>query len=154
MDTKSSSSSQWRKQASKSKAKEIKPKMKFVSVRQLPETLGIQQTKRFLSAFEECVNVDRPRIVLDCSGIQQMNGSAIHILLCCLEEAMKRNGDVKLAAVPPEGREILTLTGADRLFEIFDTVEEAVEGFYRHGFSRELSFDPRAMPQLESENAA
>jgi anti-anti-sigma regulatory factor len=54
---------------------------------------------------------------------------AIQLLLCCLEEAIKRNGDVKLAAVPPGARSALKLTGVDRLFEMFDTNAEAVNSF-------------------------
>jgi anti-anti-sigma regulatory factor len=44
------------------------------------------------------MNNDRAYIVLDCSKVGVMDRSAIYLLLCCLEEAMKRNGDVKLAA--------------------------------------------------------
>ena len=95
--------------------------------------MDIEQGKRFLAAMEDCIDVDRPRIVLDCSRVRHMGRQAVNVLLCCLEEAMKRNGDVKLAAVPPDARAVLEITGADRLFEILDTMEDAVEGFYhRH----------------------
>jgi anti-anti-sigma regulatory factor len=53
----------------------------------------------------------------------------IHLLLHCLEEAMKRNGDVKLAALPPEGAEFLRITGVTRLFDIYETTAEAVNSF-------------------------
>jgi len=52
-------------------------------------------------------------------------------MLCCLEEAVKRNGDVKLAAVPAGARSTLKLTGIDRIFEIFDTNVEAASSFRR-----------------------
>ena len=60
-----------------------------------------------------------------------MDKHAIHMLLCCLEEAMKHNGDVKLAAVTPSVGEILELTRVDRLFEIYETQTEAVNSFFR-----------------------
>jgi anti-anti-sigma regulatory factor len=55
----------------------------------------------------------------------------VQAILYCLEEAMKRNGDVKLAAVPRAAAEILELTKVDSLFELFDTPAEAVKSFYQ-----------------------
>jgi len=72
---------------------------------------------------------DRPRIVFDFSQVHQIDSAGVDMLLHCVEEAMKRDGDLKLAAVPPESAEILELTRVDRLFEILDTVEEAVHSF-------------------------
>jgi anti-anti-sigma regulatory factor len=102
-----------------------------VKVEQLPETLSVRQGQLFLGELESSIDVDRPSIVLDCSKVRRMDRPAINLLLCCLEEAMKRNGDVKLAAVPQEARPILERAGVDRLFEIFDTNAEAVSSFSR-----------------------
>ena len=76
------------------------------------------------------MNIDRPCMVLDCSRVQQMDRFSIHMLLCCLEEAMKRDGDVKLAAVSPSALATLEMTRVDRLFEIYDTENEAVSSFF------------------------
>lgn len=48
-----------------------------------------------------------------------------------MEEAMKRNGDLKLASVPPAIASLLKLTRVDCLFEIFDNSSDAVASFYR-----------------------
>lgn len=98
-------------------------------VKQLPGTLSLKQQRLFFAEVESCFNVDRPCIVLDCSKVRQMDRSAIHLLLCCLEEAMKRNGDVKLAGISAELVALLEVTGANRLFEVFDTSAEAVISF-------------------------
>jgi anti-anti-sigma factor len=74
---------------------------------------------------------DRPRVVLDCSRVLQFDIAGIQVLLHCLEEAMKRNGDVKLAAIPPGAGKILERTGVVNLFEVFDNTLDAVESFYR-----------------------
>lgn len=101
-----------------------------VAVKELPETLTFKQGQTFFRELESCMNIERPCIVLDCSKVRAMDSSAIHLLLCCLEEAMKRNGDVKLSAVSTEAREILRLTKTDRLFKIYDTSAEATNSFY------------------------
>lgn len=102
-----------------------------VAVKQLPETLSRKQGRIFLSELVRSMNTNRASIVLDCSSVRQMDRAAIYLLLCCLEEAMKRDGDVKLAAIHSETRAILNLAGVDRLFESFDTNAEAVSSFRR-----------------------
>lgn len=104
---------------------------RFVSVKQLPEKLSVRQGRSFLSELESCLKADRPRVVLDCSKVRQLDSAGIHVLLCCLEEAMKRNGDVKLASIPPGAAAILELTKVSHLFETFDSTAEAVSSFHQ-----------------------
>jgi anti-anti-sigma factor len=101
-----------------------------VAVKQLPEQLSIKQDRGFLHEVEPCLNVDRPHVVFDCSKLQQLDSSGIRVLLSCLESAMKRNGDIKLAAIPPLAAAILELAKVDHLFEAFGSTAEAVDSFY------------------------
>ena len=100
-------------------------------VKEFTGVLNALQARLFLREVQSYLYDDRPCIVLDCSKIAHMDRPSIQLLLCCLEEAIKRNGDVKLAAVPPGARSTLKLTGVDRIFEIFDTNAEAVNSFRR-----------------------
>jgi anti-anti-sigma factor len=98
-------------------------------VKELPETLSVKLGRRFLSELKITMSEDRPCIVLDCSNVRIMDRSIIHVLLCCLEEAIKHNGDVRLAAVREGARSTLEITGVGRLFEIFETNADAVNSF-------------------------
>ena len=102
-----------------------------VSIRPLPEKLDVKGGRLFLRELASCMNVERPCIVLDCSRVREMDKHAVHLLLCCLEVAIKRNGDVRLAAVAPTAMLNLELAGLDRLFRIFKTTDEAEESFQR-----------------------
>ena len=102
-----------------------------ITVTHLPETLNIKQGRMFFKELESRMNIDRPCIVLDCAKVSQMDRLALHMLLCCLEEALKRDGDVKLANVSSEAMESLKMTRVDRLFEIYATESEAVNSFHR-----------------------
>jgi anti-anti-sigma factor len=104
---------------------------RLVAVKQLPEKLSVKQGRLFVREVESCLKTDRPRVVLDCSKVRQLDSAGIQVLLRCLEEAMKRNGDVKLAAIPPGAAAILELTRVDRLFETFDNTADAVNSFRR-----------------------
>jgi anti-sigma B factor antagonist len=102
-----------------------------ITVKQFPEKLNGREVKLFLRELKRCMNIDRPGIVLDCSKMRLMDRSAVLLLLCCLEEAMKRNGDIRLAALPAEAKAILELTRVGRIFEIFDTNDDATNSFCR-----------------------
>jgi anti-anti-sigma factor len=104
---------------------------RVVAVKALPEKLGAGQGSVFFREVEACLTADRPCVVLDFSKVRQLDNDGIQVLLRCLEEAMKRNGDVKLAAIPPGVAKALELTGVQRLFEVFDNAAHAVNSFHQ-----------------------
>jgi anti-sigma B factor antagonist len=112
-----------------------------VIVMELPERMNHAEGGQFLAELQPLMEVDRPRVVLDCSQVQHMDSAGIEILLHCVQEAMKRDGDLKLAALPVASAAMLELMRADRLFEIFDTAEEAARSF-------QAATSPEAPPNL------
>jgi anti-sigma B factor antagonist len=101
-----------------------------VVVKQLPAQLKLGQVQEFLREVSPLITSDRPCIVFDFSQVTQIDSAGVDMLLHCMEQAMKRNGDLKLAAIPPSSAVILELTRVDRLFEVFETSSEAVDSFY------------------------
>jgi len=106
-------------------------KMRAVTVHEVPERVTTAVERHFLRELQNYVETERPRLVLDCSKVLKMDHATIHLILSCLEEAMKRNGDVKLAAVDPDAAASLQLSGVSRLFEVYATAAEAIQS-YRH----------------------
>jgi anti-anti-sigma factor len=104
---------------------------RLVAVRHLPEKLSLTHGRGFFREVEPYLQADRPRVVLDCSRLRHLDSAGIHVLLRVLEEAMKRNGDVKLASVPPGAAAMLGLTRVGRLFEVFDNTADAVNSFHQ-----------------------
>lgn len=102
-----------------------------ITVKQLPESLNGRSGRAFLREMEPYLDVERPRIVLDCSRVGDFDRDALHAVLCCLEEALKRNGDVRLASLSANGRQVLARAGARHLFEVFETASEAEASFIR-----------------------
>jgi anti-sigma B factor antagonist len=113
---------------------------KAVVVKQLPETVSAQQSQIFYRELQSVLESDRPRLVFDFTGVRHFDSAGVELLLRCMEEAMKRNGDLKLAALSPQLAVILEMTRVDRLFEIFDNCNDAVESFHR--------FSPAAMQSI------
>lgn len=113
-----------------------------VVVMELPEELRHVEVAAFMEELKPLLEVDRPWLVLDCSQVQHIESAGVEMLLHCLEEAMKRDGDLKLAAVSPASAVILELMRVDRLFEVFETSEEAVRSF--RAFAAETA--PQSQP--------
>ena len=112
-----------------------------VIIMELPEQLKQAQVKEFMSELRPLFESARPCIVLDCSKIQDIDSAGVEMLLDCLDTAMKRDGDLKLAAVSPASAIVLELMRVDRLFEVFDTTDEATRSFQ--------VFAPAAAPQSQ-----
>lgn len=104
-----------------------------VVVLQLPARLTEVQAREFMPEVESLLEADRPRLVFDFSSVRVIDSAGVDMLLQCLETAMKRDGDLKIAALTREAAVILELTRIGRLFETFETASDAVESF--HGFA-------------------
>ena len=125
-----------------------------VTLVHLPDAINARQERIFLSELEKRMSAGRPRIVLDCSKLHRMDKPALHLLLCCLEEAMKRNGDVKLAAIPDEAMADFGQFGLDGLFEVFDTTSSAQESFHNTPKSGTPYMDAPRIAQNNPSNGA
>lgn len=125
-----------------------------VVVVQLPAEMDAAAEQALFHEVERCMDADRPSLVLDFSLVRQLSDVLVYRLLCCLEEAMKRNGDIRLAGLASESRSDVEQSGLDRLFEIYDSTAEAVSSFDGGpfmAFSESLS---SACSNRESESAA
>jgi anti-anti-sigma factor len=100
-----------------------------VLIQRLPETVGGENVRTLMQGLENLLKSDRPRMVFDLSQVEEMDAAGVDMLLTCMTEAAKRDGDLKLAAPSPRAQVILELTQMDRLFEIFETVAEAAASF-------------------------
>lgn len=125
-----------------------------VVVRQIPNQLTPSKVNSFLSDLQVYGESQRPRFVLDCSTVFNMDSATMNLLLCCLEEVMKSNGDVRLASLRPEAEAALQLAGVKRLFEVYTTTDSAVNSFHQRAAS--IAMLPFATEAFDStvENAA
>src|SRR5579864_4623169 len=117
-----------------------------VIVKNLPERLTAGNTGPFFCEVKPILEGDRPRIVFNFSNVRDFDYAGVAILLTCIEEVLKKNGDLKLAAVPARSLTILELTRVDRLFEIFDNTADAIKSFYQvPGYEFQASVEPASV---------
>jgi anti-sigma B factor antagonist len=102
---------------------------KPVIVRRAPESLNLKQARAFMEEIRPLLGRDRPQIVFDLSQLRKIDSAGIEMLVQCMHEAVRRDGDLKLAALSPQAQMMLELTRTARLFEVFATPAEAVRSF-------------------------
>ena len=111
-----------------------------VVVKRVPALLNTRQARQFHDEVRPLIRIDRPQIVFDLAAVRQIDAAGIDMLLQCMTEASRRDGDLKLANLSPHAAVILELTRTDRLFEIYETATDAVKSF--------SSFLPNAVRQF------
>jgi len=117
-----------------------------VIVKNLPERLTAGNTGPFFCEVKPILEGDRPRVVFNFSNVRHFDYAGVAVLLTCIEEVLKKNGDLKLAAVSAPSLTILEITRVDRLFEIFDNTADAVKSFFQiPGCQFQASFEPSSV---------
>lgn len=110
-----------------------------VVVKRMPERLNSRTAREFFRDVHAFLHADRPQLVLDLSQVVQLDAAGVEMLLRCMSEAHKRDGDVKLASLSDQSAVVLELTRTERLFEIYETSTDAARSF--------SGFLPNAMRQ-------
>jgi anti-sigma B factor antagonist len=64
------------------------------------------------------------RVALDLSEVGFMDSSSLGILITCLKRVRERDGRMVLVGVTGSPMKVLTLTGLDRVFELFPSIAE------------------------------
>ena len=69
------------------------------------------------------------RIVLNFAWIEYIDSCGLGTLVASFISARHRGAEIKFAALSPLTRQLLTTTKVDRLFEVYDSTEEAIKSF-------------------------
>lgn len=70
-------------------------------------------------------------IVVDFSKVSFIDSSCLGALVSAAKLLRASQGDIKLASLNDDVRSIFQITRLDRIFAIFDTVDEAVASYYK-----------------------
>jgi anti-sigma B factor antagonist len=100
-----------------------------VVVKRMPERLNQKYARALLREIQPILTSNRPQVVFDMSLVRHLDAAGVDMLLHCMKQAMKRDGDLKLASLSPQAAAILELTRTDRLFEIYGNATDAMRSF-------------------------
>ncbi len=100
-----------------------------VVVKTLAKRLDRSGVAAFRREMQEVLRMDQPRVVFDFCSVTDLDSAGIEFLLDCLSIIVRRDGELKLAALSPQAEMILEMTRVGRFFEVFPAAEDAVRSF-------------------------
>ncbi len=72
-------------------------------------------------------NSGESNIILNCKGLKYISSSGLRVFLIAQKKATAMNGKLRLCELQPSVSEIFIISGFSTIFDIFDTVEEALQ---------------------------
>jgi anti-sigma B factor antagonist len=81
--------------------------------------------ERMLGLFDE----GKCNLVIDLSAVRFVDSSGLGALVSGFKNASARDGSLKLCGLQPQVRSMFELTRLHRVFEIFASMDEALESF-------------------------
>jgi anti-sigma B factor antagonist len=92
------------------------------------ETLDASSAKAFKEEIAPCITANA-NIIFDLSKLKFVDSSGLGALLSCLRQIHALGGDLKLCGMIKPVRALFELVRMHRVFEIFNTSEEALHSY-------------------------
>ena len=125
-----------------------------VIVKRVPEILNLKQARIFLDEVRPLLEHDRPQLVFDLSLVRKIDAAGVEMLMYCMKEAARRDGDLKLASLSPQAQVVMDLTRTGRLFETFASSAEAARSFSGYLPNMVRQFHPDSQREGDGRKAA
>ncbi|MFD5585358.1 STAS domain-containing protein [Streptomyces sp. NPDC058733] len=78
--------------------------------------------------LEDCLEKGFSRLVVDCSRLEFCDSTGLNVLLGARLKAEAAGGGVHLAGMQPVVARVFEITGAEAVFTVHDTVDDALAG--------------------------
>ncbi len=82
------------------------------------------------AAIQKCKDDQKYQIVINGEHLQYISSAGLGVFMADIEEVREEGGDIKIAALQPKVFNVFDLLGFPILFNIVETVEEAISLFY------------------------
>ena len=89
----------------------------------------ISNADEFRIVLNEDINKGWKKIVVDLNGCEFMDSVFFGSLVSGLKEIVKIEGEIKICSSTSDARKMLEHTRADRVFDLYNNREEAINSF-------------------------
>jgi len=93
------------------------------------KTATIQQAANLKQALEYDMNHKIGKFIIDLSGCEFFDSTFLGVLVVTLKKVREIGGDLKIIKANSVSQLLLQRIGGSKIFNMFDTVEEALKSF-------------------------
>jgi anti-sigma B factor antagonist len=83
----------------------------------------------FTGRIEDSAGKSSSSVILDMAGVEAIDSSGIGTILFLAKKCRASGGDLKIASVPPEVKMVIQIVNFDKIFHIFNTLDDAVKSY-------------------------
>ena len=95
--------------------------------RNILDEVNIQQIGEEISRLVEAQ--PRPRVLISFENVDHLSSAALGTLITINNKVKSQDGQLRLAAIDPQIYEVFVITKLNKLFQIYDTPDEAMKSF-------------------------
>ena len=100
----------------------------FLIVRAHEAVLDVGNAGEFKQALVDAIGERAVTLIVDISGVHEIDSSGLGALVAALKAARKFGGTVKLCGAEPPVRSVIEMTRIHRVLPLHATAEEAMRG--------------------------
>lgn len=102
---------------------------KSVRVLNLKGQLDAHTFPELQRQLEALVDGPEPRVVLDCANLEYISSAGLGVLKKMTREFRGKQGDIRLAQLPPKIDNVVSLLGFSQVLKTFKGLDEAVQSY-------------------------
>lgn len=103
------------------------------SILALEGFLDAHTAPQFEEAIQKEINDGRRQIIITCDKLTYISSAGLGVFMSFIEEIRDAGGDIKISGVVPKVLQVFEILGFQTLFDIVDTVPQAVAKFQEGG---------------------
>ena len=100
-----------------------------ISIVAISGSIDALTADRLVAALGETLRAGQTRVVADFAGVEYTSSAGLRVLLTTLKDARQRGGDLRLAEIRPNVRQVLELSGFTSILKCYPDVQGAVASF-------------------------
>ena len=94
--------------------------------------ITLEQREQLKKELRDLSRMREDRFIIDLSKVGFLSSLVIVAIMSFAKDVWGRNGEIKLSGLSSEMFSIFQLTRLDKIFELYDTVDKALESFKSH----------------------
>lgn len=100
-----------------------------VTILRCEGSLDADNVAPFKQAAYDVVNKGALEIILDASKLEFVDSMGLGVLISLLRRLKQQDGDIKIVSLSSDVKTIFEITRLYRLFDVYDSIREALDGF-------------------------